>query len=247
VSRAYLRVAPEMFERKLEQGYTPAQIGAFIAVLCLADSQPRRGWFRDETVLRALLTPPFARYLPFLMQQKDLVRHGKSLYVDGWTEWQDGDFTVAERMKRLRERQKSTEDVTTITPPVVTEVTPPNVTPRQTDSVRGGGVSVSDYQAYDGTSSGSTVGRARPRKAAEPNADETNPRTNGADPHPPVDPIEAYAALAGDPSTPDQQRQAARQALERHAPQRLAEVDAQLAAAGGNGGVTGRRPRGRSG
>ena len=104
MSRAYLRIDPALYERKLEQGYSLAQLAAFLGCLCLADSQTRRGRFRDLPVLRALLGPA-ARHVPFLLERGDLLVQGRSIYVDGWDEWQEGDWTVADRMGRVRSKR----------------------------------------------------------------------------------------------------------------------------------------------
>ena len=105
--RAYLRLDPGYFERRLERGDPPGAVGAYVAILCLAESQPKRGRFRDEGILRALLTPRFARWIPYLAEQGDLVLEGRrAIYVEGWDEWQEGDWKVAERIGRIRERKR---------------------------------------------------------------------------------------------------------------------------------------------
>jgi hypothetical protein len=94
------------YERKVvDQGYPLPLFAAFVAVLCLAEHQPMRGRFRNERVLRALLGPG-SRYVAELVNRGDLVREpGGALYVDGWTEWQEGDVTVGERVRLIRNRQ----------------------------------------------------------------------------------------------------------------------------------------------
>lgn len=122
MGRAYLRVDPAMFERKvIQQHYPPLAYAAYSAILCLADGQPVRGRFRDERVLRALLGP-LARQLPFLIEHRDLIpatRHKRcdncpsahgvpgQLYVDGWDEWQEGDWQVKERLARVRNKDRN--------------------------------------------------------------------------------------------------------------------------------------------
>lgn len=105
MARAYLRLDPAFYEKKLEQGYPLAAVGAYVGVLCLAELQPNRGRFRDIAVLRALLGPAAAKQVPFLMDRGDLVDEGGRIYVDGWDEWQEGDVTVKERMQRVRNRK----------------------------------------------------------------------------------------------------------------------------------------------
>ena len=105
MARAYIRVDPAFYEKKLEQGYPLASIGALAGVLCLAELQPKRGRFRDLAVLKALLGPAAAKHVPFLMERGDLVAEEGRIYVDGWDEWQEGDVTVKERMARVRNRK----------------------------------------------------------------------------------------------------------------------------------------------
>lgn len=121
MARAYLRVDPAMFERKvIQQRYPPLTFAAFTAVLCLADQQPVRGRFRDERMMRALLGP-LSRQAPALLERGDVVPaashrecgncpvgHGVpgQLYVDGWDEWQEGDWQVKERMARVRDKKR---------------------------------------------------------------------------------------------------------------------------------------------
>lgn len=125
MGRAYLRVDPALFERKvIQQGYPPVAYAAYCAVLCLADSQPIRGRFRDQRVLKALVGP-LARHLGFLLERRDLIPaaehsrcvncptgHGApmQLYVDGWDEWQEGDWQVKERMARVRHKNRNGSD-----------------------------------------------------------------------------------------------------------------------------------------
>jgi hypothetical protein len=107
MTRAYLRLDPNFFERKaIDQGYPLPVLAAFIGCLCLADSQPQRGVFRDEKVLRTLLGPA-GRYLPQLIERGDLVRDGSRIRVDGWDIWQEGDVTVADRMARYRNKHRN--------------------------------------------------------------------------------------------------------------------------------------------
>lgn len=125
MSRAYLRCDPAMFERKvIQQGYPPLTYAAFSAILCLADSQPVRGRFRDERLMRALLGP-LSRQAGALLERGDVIPatdhrecgncpsgHGSpgQLYVDGWDEWQEGDWQVKERMARVRGKKRNKGD-----------------------------------------------------------------------------------------------------------------------------------------
>jgi len=105
MGRAYLRVDPGFYERKLDQGYSLPQIAAYLGCLCLADAQTVRGRFRNMTVLKALLGPG-ARHAAYLLDRGDLVIQERGrVYVDGWDEWQEGDWQVKERLARVRSRK----------------------------------------------------------------------------------------------------------------------------------------------
>jgi hypothetical protein len=113
-----------MDERKSD--YTPAQLGAFLKVQLLAGRQKRRGMFRSRQALMGALPAPYARHIPFLIEQRDLIpTEDGGLYVDGWDEWQEGDLTVRERMSRLRtrasrDRNKGRNDAVTQPSPTAT-------------------------------------------------------------------------------------------------------------------------------
>jgi hypothetical protein len=131
MSRAYLRLDPAFFDRKvIEQKYPPGAAIALIGALCHAEHQPQRGRFRDVRVLKALLGP-LAKWIPFLIEHRDLVNKKGELYVDGWDEWQEGDWKVGERVRRIRSRQKglaADAAVTVAVTPDVTVAVTPDVT-----------------------------------------------------------------------------------------------------------------------
>lgn len=104
--RAYHRVDPLMDEKKSH--YTPSQLGAFMKVQLLAGRQAEPGFFRSKAALEAALPPLYAVELGHLLAEHDLIEQPDGrVYVDGYREWQEGDLTVAERMRRLRERKAS--------------------------------------------------------------------------------------------------------------------------------------------
>lgn len=104
--KAYLRIDPLIDERKSD--YTPAQFGAYIKVLALGSRQTYRGRFRSMRALSGALPSAYAKHVPFLIEQGDLVElPDGSLYLDGYDEWQEGDITVGERMARLRNRKRN--------------------------------------------------------------------------------------------------------------------------------------------
>lgn len=102
--RAYHRVDPLMDEKKSH--YTPDQFGAFMKVQLVAGRQAQPGYFRSRTALEQALPSSYAQHIAFLWAENDLIEMPDGrVYVDGYTEWQEGDLTVAERMRRLRERK----------------------------------------------------------------------------------------------------------------------------------------------
>lgn len=116
--RAYIRIDPNLADRKAE--YPDGAYRAFMDTLCFAEQQHPRGRFRNRRLLAVLLDKR-AKWITYLLEHGDLreTESGK-LYIDGWDEWQEGDVTVSERMRRLRSRRK---DVTPTDTPPVTEPT----------------------------------------------------------------------------------------------------------------------------
>lgn len=133
--RAYLRLSPSFYERKLlDQQYPAPAVAALIGCFCLAETQPQRGRFRDRRVL-AVLLGSLGRWIPYLVEHGDLIEQEPfpHIYVDGWDEWQEGDWKVAERMHRLRVRTHG------VTPVVTVPVTVPVTASRIAEAVSGSG------------------------------------------------------------------------------------------------------------
>jgi hypothetical protein len=109
--RAYLRVDPNV-----DQAF-PDLRNTFIGLLCSAARQPERGRYQSRKRAEQLHSRAFIRGC---LEREDLVAlpDGR-LYVDGWDEWQEGDLTVAERMRRMRERRRLKRLAVTagVTPP----------------------------------------------------------------------------------------------------------------------------------
>ncbi len=96
--RAYLRIDPNLDQ-------THPDPGAFVGLLCAAHRQPERGRFRDRVLLERAIGRAATRRL---MERGDVVTLADGrLYVDGWDEWQEGDLTVSERMRRMRARRNA--------------------------------------------------------------------------------------------------------------------------------------------
>lgn len=124
--KAYLRLDPDLDAKH------PDNLDEFMRLLCAANRQPWRGRFRSRSMVEALIGKPAAKRA---IERGDLIpakdhtcpdcppgtaRDG-DLYLDGWDIWQEGDLTVAERMKRYRDRNATvTEGVT----PTVTDPSP---------------------------------------------------------------------------------------------------------------------------
>ena len=97
--RAYLRIDPN-----IDQAY-PELRNTFVGLLCSAGRQPERGRYRDRRLVEGLHSRPFVARS---YARGDLVDldDGRT-YLVGWDEWQEGDMTVAERMRRMRDRRRS--------------------------------------------------------------------------------------------------------------------------------------------
>lgn len=119
--RAYLRLDPQLADMKI--GYPDGAFRAFVEVLCFAEQQHPRGVFRSRRLLAVLLDRR-ARWIPYLLEQGDLAEMPTGqLVVDGWTEWQEGDWKVHERIARIRNRQRRERTPTTVTPDTAPTVT----------------------------------------------------------------------------------------------------------------------------
>jgi hypothetical protein len=94
--KAYLRIDPNLDS-------THPSPGDMVTLLCVANRQPRRGYFKSPELAQRVLGAGLYRRL---MARGDLAMNGSGVFVPGWDEWQEGDFTVGERMRRLRGRKR---------------------------------------------------------------------------------------------------------------------------------------------
>lgn len=141
--RAYLRLDPGFDEAK--ESYPDGPYAALVATFCLAELQAQRGRFRSLDYLARLLGKR-GRHVQYLVLHGDLtLLDDGRVYVDGWDEWQEGDWKVSERVGRIRNRAKHTVPVT---PPVTVDVTVEDTVPVTPDrlsvAVRSGAVAVSE-------------------------------------------------------------------------------------------------------
>lgn len=106
--RAYLRVDPN-----IDQAY-PDLRNTFVGLLCSGGRQPDRGRYRCRQIAEQLHSRAFIRRC---LDRGDLVELADGrLYIDGWDEWQEGDLTVAERMRRMRSKRRDKRDSVTVPP-----------------------------------------------------------------------------------------------------------------------------------
>lgn len=156
--RSYIRLDPNLPATKA--AYSDGQWRAYVEVLCHSEWQPVRGTFQSERLLRVILGRR-ARHIPHLLAHRDLIRNADgSLYVAGWAEWNEGDYTAAERMRRYRSRKGVTAAVTPgVTPPVTAplrnpsaeRVTPPGVEVGiEVEGTRRNGPTVTPAQTFMG-------------------------------------------------------------------------------------------------
>jgi hypothetical protein len=157
--RAYLRIDPNIDQ-------TVGDLEGFIRLLCSAARQPERGRFRDRAILeRAVGRARVGRMLT--RGDVEPLDDGR-LYVVGWDEWQEGDHTVSERMRRMRNRRVQRK-------PTVSRVTPP-------PSLDSNDVTTDAVAKDQGLVVGATAPEISPPPQAGRRKDRTNPRALGTNP-----------------------------------------------------------------
>jgi hypothetical protein len=97
--KAYLRIDPNIDRAKADTQW------AFIRLLCEANRQPRRGQFKSRALFDNLFGKATARKL--LAAGDAVEQETGEVMVPGWNEWQEGDYTVGDRMRRMRDRRNN--------------------------------------------------------------------------------------------------------------------------------------------
>lgn len=92
--KAFLRIDPDIDQKH------PDNLDGFLRLLCAANRQVPRGRFSSRAVLDRL----FGKSVVDKLAKRGDIRTEPdgAITVPGWTTWQEGDFTVAERMRRYR-------------------------------------------------------------------------------------------------------------------------------------------------
>src|SRR3990167_3848100 len=81
--------------------------GAMVRLLCAANRQARRGYFKSRVLMDNILGP---KTVSRLVDRCDVVlQDDGSWYVPGWKEWQEGGITGGERHRRLRARRNGAD------------------------------------------------------------------------------------------------------------------------------------------
>lgn len=146
---------------------------AMVKAMCSAARQPDRGRFRHPEVLERVVGK---RQYRAMVERGDVVVAvpGPGVYLDGWDEWQEGDWTVAERMRRMRDRRKRRGNGRVTAPPSPdrNDVTTDAGTTTDRDTSLGVGVGDSSPPPQVG----------RRKDGTNPRALGTNPRANGTSP-----------------------------------------------------------------
>jgi hypothetical protein len=123
--KAYLRLDPN-----IDQTH-PDNLDGFIRLLCVANRQPTRGRFRSRALLEGIFGKAAAKR--FIARRDVVEQPDGTLTTPGWEEWQEGDWTVAERQRRIRSRRNASNVTSPLpdrdngTPPASPDRDPPSI------------------------------------------------------------------------------------------------------------------------
>ena len=114
--RAYLRLDPLIDSHP--------DWPAMVTLILWANRQPRRGYFKSVHTIRKILG---RKRLDACLARRDLAEQPDgTYYLIGWEEWQEGDLTVGDRVRRLRARRSIA-----VTPPLPERTSPSEASRRQ--------------------------------------------------------------------------------------------------------------------
>ena len=98
--KAYLRVDPNIDQHP--------DVTLIVRLLCAANRQDPRGRWKSWRHLCAALGQALAKEAKEAGHVVELDGECRGAwYMDGWDEWQEGDWTVGERMARMRDRKRN--------------------------------------------------------------------------------------------------------------------------------------------
>lgn len=127
--KAYLRIDPNIDQHP--------DMPLLIKLICAANRQTPRGCFKTWG---HVVTALGAKRAQSAKDRRHILPNGDAWDVQDWSHWQEGDLTVGERMRALRERYKTVTP--TVTPAVTPTVTPPvtvTATPSEASGVKASG------------------------------------------------------------------------------------------------------------
>lgn len=150
--RAYLRIDPNLDQHPDADG--------MLRLICAANRQIPRGRFPGRDVLRRILGS--AKRLEAFLRPRHagkradvLLQEDGSFYLDGWDEWNEGDLTVGDRMRRVREKRAYSRNK------AVTEPSPDRIADRNSPSEasrRLGGISTNSLSSPERPGGGEKKG-----------------------------------------------------------------------------------------
>lgn len=162
--KAYLRMSPN-----LDQHPDPL---AMVKAMCAANRQPERGLFREAVVLERAVG---RKAYKAMVQRGDIkpADPAPGIILAGWDDWQEGDLTVAERMRRMRAKKKDRKR---------DRVTPPASPDRNAVTTTATSSTSSLVPETVGVDDSPPPPAGRRKNGTNPRAQGTNPRATGSSP-----------------------------------------------------------------